>query len=81
MVEKIKGYIKIWQKRCYVNGLPDEAPEEISDKVPSYKRIVWAILSNDHTLESLGYTPKKSKAYTALKKIEIADRIANYKKT
>ena len=81
MVEKIKSYIKIWQKRCYVNGLPDEAPEEISDKVPSYKRIAWAILSNDHALESLGYTPKKSKVYTALKKIELKERELNYKKT
>jgi len=42
--------------------------------VPSYKRIALAILNNDHPLESLGFTPKTSIFYSALKRIEIEAR-------
>jgi|TARA_R100000501_G_C2569365_1_gene76836 predicted phosphoadenosine phosphosulfate sulfurtransferase len=72
--DKIIEYIKTWEKRCYKNGIPDEAPTEIDDKVPSYKRICFAILKNDNTLKTLGYTPRKSKYYSILKRIEIDAR-------
>lgn len=67
-------YIETWESRCYYNGIPDEVANEIKDKVPSYKKIAIAILNNDHPLQSLGFTPKKSKYYHELKKIEIEKR-------
>jgi predicted phosphoadenosine phosphosulfate sulfurtransferase len=77
MKNKIIQYITDWESKCYYNGIPDEAPIEIKDKVPSYKRIALAILNNDHALQSLGFTPKKSKYYHELKKIEIEQRNKN----
>lgn len=74
MRNRIENYIKTWEQRCYPDGLPDEAPAEISDMVPSYKRIAIAILRNDHSLKYLGFTPPKSKFYTILKGIEIRQR-------
>jgi predicted phosphoadenosine phosphosulfate sulfurtransferase len=71
--KKIKEYIKQWEKRCYSNGIPDEAPVQIKDKVPSYKKICLSILKND--FKDLGYYPKKSKYYSLLKRIEINQRI------
>jgi predicted phosphoadenosine phosphosulfate sulfurtransferase len=65
----------MWERRCYKNGIPDEAPSELGDRVPSYKRICLAILNNDLQLTSLGYYPKKSKYYSILKRIEIDARI------
>jgi predicted phosphoadenosine phosphosulfate sulfurtransferase len=73
--EKIKEYVDMWERRCYKNGIPDEAPSELGDRVPSYKRICLAILNNDLQLTSLGYYPKKSKYYSILKRIEIDARI------
>jgi len=78
---KIKEYIKLWESRCYPNGIPDEVPAEIKDLVPSYKRIALAILNNDHGLKSLGLTPKKSIYYHQLKKIEIEARHKDVTKT
>jgi predicted phosphoadenosine phosphosulfate sulfurtransferase len=72
MKEKIENYIKTWEDRCYHEGLPDEAPIEIFDMVPSYKRIALAILKND--LSDIGINGKKSEFYSILKKIEIQKR-------
>jgi predicted phosphoadenosine phosphosulfate sulfurtransferase len=79
MKEKIVEYIKTWESRCYFNGIPDEAPHELEvrNKVPSYRRICFAILKNDYSLKTLGFTPTKSKYYDAYKKIEIEQRIKN----
>ena len=77
MKREIAAYIKTWESRCYLNGLPDEAPAEIFDKVPSYKKIAIAILRND--LRPLGIEPKASKYYSMLKRIEIAKRPTKYK--
>jgi len=74
---KIKEYIETWSNRCYFKGIPDEAPYEINDKVPSYKKIAIAILENDHNLKSLGYEPIESKYYGILKRIEIEARDTN----
>lgn len=75
MKRQIYQHIKTWESRCYSDGIPDEAPEEIFDKVPSYKRIAIAIMKND--LQIIGITPKKSIYYDMLKKIEIQAREAN----
>lgn len=72
--KRVAEYVQQWEERCYKNGIPDEAPIEIADKVPSYKRIALALLKNDLQLTSLGYEPKKSKYYSVLKKIEIDAR-------
>lgn len=65
---EIEGYIKIWENRCY-SELPDEAPREIDDMVPSYKRIAIAILKND--LSYIGINPPVSEYYGMLKCIEL----------
>lgn len=80
MKDRINQYITDWECRCYYNGIPDEVPNELKDKVPSYKRIALAILNNDVTLKTLGMTGKKSKYYSILKKIEIDARNENLKK-
>jgi predicted phosphoadenosine phosphosulfate sulfurtransferase len=72
MRTKIDSYIKTWEDRCYHNGIPDEAPVEIFDMVPSYKRIAIAILKND--LSDIGINGKKSEYYGILKRIEINKR-------
>lgn len=73
MREKIIEYIKSWKNKGYPDDIPDEIPIELekTNLVPSYKMIAKAILSNDISLKSLGYTPKKSKWYSILKKIEV----------
>lgn len=76
---KIKQYVEEWEQRCYSEGIPDEAPIEINDKVPSYKKICIALLKNDYNLKSLGYEPKKSKYYSILKRIEIDARPSDLK--
>mgnify|MGYP003652065900 CR=1 FL=1 len=77
--EKINKYIKEWEERCYPNGIPDEAPINLKDKVPSYKSICLALLKNDMNLTSLGYSPKYTKYYSVLKRIEIDARNTKFK--
>ena len=72
--DKVNEYIKEWERKCYKEGIPDEAPAEINDKVPSYKKICIALLKNDLNLTSLGYEQKKSKYYSMLKRIELSAR-------
>lgn len=74
MVNKIRYWIRLWEKRCYKGGIPDCVPIEIQNKAPSYERIAKAILSNDHQLKTLGFTPKQSKYYGMLKRIELKKR-------
>jgi len=76
MKKKIKEYIKMWEQRCYSNGIPDEAPQRLAqlNKVPSYKKIAIAILNNDYQLKSLGMDIKVSNYYHELKRIELAAR-------
>ena len=78
--EKVRGYVEMWEKRCYKDGIPDEAPFQLNDKIPSYKRICIALLKNDLNLTSLGFEPKQSKYYSMLKKIEIDARPTKYGK-
>jgi len=79
---KIIDYVKTWENRGYKDGIPDEAPIMLEQlcKVPSYRKIVMAILKNDNNLQSLGYTPKKSIYYNILKKIEIDARTEEHPK-
>lgn len=70
---KIRQYIKTWEGRGYNNGIPDEAPHELESigRVPSYKRICRAILINDLTLSTLGFSKPNSEWYGILKRIEL----------
>jgi predicted phosphoadenosine phosphosulfate sulfurtransferase len=78
MKQKINRYIKIWKGRDY-DEIPDEVPRNLERlcKAPSYRAIAIAILSNDHSMQSLGFTPKKSEYYNALKRIELKERGEN----
>lgn len=69
MTTEIKEYVCKWQSRCYPE-LPDEAPKEIFDLVPSYKKIAFAILKND--LRVIGINPPESEYYYMLKAIELS---------
>lgn len=75
-ISKIKQYIAKWKSQGYASGIPDEAPDVLvkQNLAPSYKAIAMAILKNDHNMESLGFTPKKSHWYSAFKRVEIAAR-------
>jgi predicted phosphoadenosine phosphosulfate sulfurtransferase len=75
--KRIREYIKEWETKCYINGIPDETPLEISDKVPSYKRIAICLLKNDLHLTGLGFEGFNSKYYSILKRIEISARKTN----
>ena len=77
MREKILNYIAEWEKRCYKDGIPDEAPLRLEqlNKVPSYKAIARAIMKNDTTLKSIGFTQKKCNSYHELKRIELTKTI------
>jgi predicted phosphoadenosine phosphosulfate sulfurtransferase len=45
-----------------LNGIPDEVTKQLQDtgRVPSYKAIAIAILSNDHQLSALGFSQQES---------------------
>lgn len=75
---RVRRYIKTWEGRGY-GEIPDEADANLEalGKVPSYRRICLAILSNDWHLQSLGFQRPKCDAYMAIKKIEIAARGKN----
>ena len=76
MKQKILDYIKKWESQGYPEGLPDEADAKLEGlgKVPSYRQICRAILKNDVSLSSLGYAREASEAYSAIKRVELAER-------
>lgn len=78
MITEINNYIKTWEQRCYPDGIPDEAPKEIDDKVPSYRKIAIAILKNDVSI--IGVSLPKSEWYGVYKRIELKQRHDNAKK-
>jgi predicted phosphoadenosine phosphosulfate sulfurtransferase len=66
----VEAYVSIWESRCYKDGIPDEVSSllEKSNRVPSYRAIAVAILKNDLTLKSLGFSGKDSAWAYELKK-------------
>lgn len=76
MKEKIQSYIKEWESKCYSDGIPDEAPKRLEqlNKVPSYRKTCIAIMKNDFSLETLGFTKNKPYIYHEFKKIELQQR-------
>jgi predicted phosphoadenosine phosphosulfate sulfurtransferase len=73
---KIGQYIRKWKAQGYPDDIPDEVPQVLANQnlAPSYKAICIALLRNDHNLESLGFSPKKSHWYSAIKRVELAER-------
>jgi len=62
---KIVLWRKWWRERGYPDGIPDEAPYELETarKVPSWRRVVKALLRNDFWCKGLGFSQHKSSAY------------------
>lgn len=72
--ERVSGYVDKWENRCYKDGIPDEAPAELKDKIPNYKSIALCLLNNDLQLKGIGFKAFESKYYSMLKRIEIDAR-------
>jgi predicted phosphoadenosine phosphosulfate sulfurtransferase len=72
----VNQYISEWKGKGYADGIPDEVPDALMrlNLAPSWKAIAIAILKNDLQFLSLGYPPKKSEWYSALKREEIEHR-------
>lgn len=75
-IKLVNQYINAWLGRGYASDIPDEVPQVLMKQglAPSYKAICQAILKNDMNMESLGFTPKPSAWYSAIKKVEIEQR-------
>lgn len=73
--------MSLWMQRGYQDGIPDEVPDRLMElnKAPSYKSLVIAILKNDISLKTLGYSNPFSECYHEIKKQEIVTR-ENHKK-
>jgi len=73
---KIKKYIDQWRNQGYSDDIPDEVPDVLMrlQLAPSYKAIALAILRNDVTLSSLGFSGTPTPWYIELKRIELEDR-------
>ncbi len=63
---KLAKYIFWFRERGYPDGIPDQADSDLEakGKVPSWRRIVKALLKNDYWCRSLGFSPTKSAAYS-----------------
>jgi predicted phosphoadenosine phosphosulfate sulfurtransferase len=56
--ERVKAFVKMWESRCYSNGIPEELPQLLAatNRAPCWKAIATAILRNDLKLRALGFT-------------------------
>lgn len=56
-------------ERCYFDDIPDSVSDRLMDsgRVPSYKAIAIAILNNDLTMRSLGFSIKITPWFYILK--------------
>lgn len=59
---KIAVFLKWYQDRGYPNGIPDDGP--MTKGLPSWTRIVKALLRNDYWCKGLSFNQHKSSAYT-----------------
>jgi len=76
MKAKIGTYITQWSRQGYADGIPDEVPDILMRLrlAPSYKAIALAILQNDVTLSSLGFSGTPTPWYGELKRVELEER-------
>ena len=59
-----------WKARCYSDDIPDHVPVGVqkSMKAPSYKAIALAILNNDLSFHSIGFSRVESSLSISLMK-------------
>jgi predicted phosphoadenosine phosphosulfate sulfurtransferase len=64
-VDRFRVFLKGWAGRGYHNGIPDEAPRCLENKMwaPSWRRLCKVLLRNDWWCKGLGMTQPKSEAY------------------
>jgi hypothetical protein len=69
---KIAQYVRVWERRGYPAGIPDEAPARLEQlgKVPSYRLICIALMKNDKNLLYLGFSRPECQLYNELKRQE-----------
>jgi hypothetical protein len=77
MAKAATWYVKQWRKRYNGQDIPDQEPDELWGKVPSYRRVALSILTNNPQL--LGVKPKTSVFYHMIKREEIGKRVYNGK--
>jgi len=68
-MSRITTYTQTWMERCYSDDIPDSLPDKLMDsgRVPSYKAIALAILKNDASMQSLGFSGEVSSWFYVLK--------------
>lgn len=73
---KVDWHLCYWALRGYGKDIPETVPSEVSSKLyaPSWKAIAIAILCNDVTLQSLGFSGQPSPYYSVLKRIELLQK-------
>lgn len=73
---RVKQYVEKWAHQGYPSDIPDVCPEELAKTglVPSWKQIAICLLKNDLNLTALGFTPKKTAWYSAIKRVELEER-------
>lgn len=60
---KITLYLKWYKDRGYEKGIPDDAPIELFEEIPSWKRVCKCLLKNDYWCSTLGFSIQKSSNY------------------
>ena len=73
---KIFTFIKWWEERGYIDGLPDQAPNVLESErlAPSWRRICKSLLRNDYWCKGLGFTQHKTEAYNKYLKLKKEQR-------
>jgi predicted phosphoadenosine phosphosulfate sulfurtransferase len=74
--KRIKTYIRKWELSGYESGMPDEAPRRLEEinKVGSYRLLCIALMKNDVTLKTLGFSRPPCKLYNQLKRAELMSK-------
>ena len=73
--ERVSEYVKTWQSRCYLAGIPDEVPRKVaaSGRAPSWRAVAVALLQNDLNLYQLGFSkPAYDKQVETIRRAHIA---------
>lgn len=73
MQRKIAAYIRKWESQGYPEGMPDEAPHRLEEinRVGTYRLLCVALMKNDVTLKTLGYSRPTCSLYMQFKRIEL----------
>ncbi len=66
--DKITVFLHWYANRGFPDGIPDEGPS-VSKEIPSWTRIVKALLRNDYWCKGLSFTQHKSPAFEKYQKL------------